>query len=149
MTNQKGFTLMELLLVLSTFLVIASISVILLFRPQYYVVEKERFLSQFKADFFYSQQYAIANQKSLTFYISPKDNRYFVKELPSNITLIDRTIPKSITVEQGTMGTMIINFGFDPSGEINRFGTIYFIVGKQRYKITFQIGAGRFYVVKE
>ncbi|MCQ6273716.1 type II secretion system protein [Bacillus sp. V3B] len=148
MKNQSGFTLIEMLLVFSVFLVIVSVSAILL-RPQYLLFEKERFYSQFKADLLYSQQYAISQQKSLVVYILPKENRYFVKEKLSSKYIVDRDISDMVTVENGTLGTSSINFDFTPSGGMNRFGTVYFIVGGQRYKITFQIGVGRFYVVKE
>jgi competence protein ComGD len=148
MKNQAGFTLTEMLLVFSIFLMIASISAILL-RPQYLLFEKERFYSQFKADLLYSQQYAIAQQKSLSVYIVPKENRYYVKEKLTSKYIVEREIPETIIVQQGTLGTTKISFDYDPSGEMNRFGTLSFIVGGQRYKITFQIGVGRFYVVKE
>lgn len=148
MKKQSGFTLIEILFVFSVFLMIASVSAILL-RPQYLLFEKERFYSQFKADLLYSQQYAIAQQKSLTVYIIPIENRYYVKEKLTNKYIVEREIPETITVEQGTLGTSRISFDYDPSGEMNRFGTLIFIVGEQRYKITFQIGVGKFYVVKE
>lgn len=146
--NQSGFTLIETLLVFSIFLIIASFSAILL-RPQYLSFEKERFYSQFKADLLYSQQYAIAQQKSLSVYIVPKENRYYVKEKLTNKYIVEREISETITIEQGTLGTSRISFDYDPSGIMNRFGTFIFLVGGQRYKITFQIGVGRFYVVKE
>lgn len=63
MKNQSGFTLIEMLFVLSIILVMASVSVILI-RPQYLFFEKERFYSQLKADLLYSQQYAISQQKN-------------------------------------------------------------------------------------
>jgi competence protein ComGD len=148
MRNQSGFTLIEILLVFSVFLVIASVSAILL-RPQYLLFEKERFYSQFKADLLYSQQYAIAQQKNISVYIVPIESRYYVKEKLTNKYIVDRKVPETITFEQGTLGTMRISFDYDPSGEMNQFGTLIFSVGGQRYKITFQIGVGRFYVVKE
>src|SRR4051812_45345132 len=148
MKNQAGFTLTEMLLVFSIFLMIASISAILL-RPQYLLFEKERFYSQFKADLLYSQQYAIAQQKNISVYIVPIESRYYVKEKLTNKYIVDRKVPETITFEQGTLGTMRISFDYDPSGEMNQFGTLIFSVGGQRYKITFQIGVGRFYVVKE
>lgn len=149
MKNQSGFTLVEMLFVLSIFMIIASISALYL-RPHFLAVERETFFSQFKADFLYSQQYAISHQKNLVLFILPKDKRYFVKEKTSNTYIVDRAIPKTIKVEDGTMGTASsIQLDLDPSAKVNRFGTIYFYVRDERYKITFQIGAGRFYVIKE
>jgi competence protein ComGD len=148
MKNQNGFTLIEILFVFSIFLVIASVSTVLL-RPQYLQVEREHFVTNLSADLLYSQQYAISQQKHLVVFILPKENRYFVKEKLSSKFIVERTIPKGIKVERGTLGALTIDFEFEPDGGVNRFGTIYFTVGKQRYKITLQIGMGRLYVVKE
>jgi competence protein ComGD len=148
MKNQKGFTLIEILFVLSVFLIIASISTISI-RPQYLKSEKEHFLSNLKADLLYSQQYAISQQKHLVVFILPNENRYFVKEKLSSKFIVERPIPKGIAVEKGTLGVSSIDFEFEPDGGVNRFGTIYFTIGKERYKITLQIGVGRLYVVKE
>jgi competence protein ComGD len=145
MEKQSGFTLVEMLFVFSIFLVIASVSAIYI-RPQYALFEKEQFYSQFKADLLYSQQYAISHQKYLVVYIRPKENHYFVLEKGTNKRIVDREIPESITLVQGTMKW---DFEIVPNGVINRFGTLFFLVDKQRYKITIQIGAGRLYVVKE
>jgi competence protein ComGD len=148
MKNQNGFTLIEILFVLSIFLVIASVSTISI-RPQYLKSEKEHFLSNLKADLFYSQQYAISQQKHLVVFILPNENRYFVKEKLSSKYIVERSIPKGVTVENGTLGALSIDFEIEPDGGVNRFGTFYFTIGKERYKITLQIGVGRLYVVKE
>ncbi|MFL6554920.1 MAG: prepilin-type N-terminal cleavage/methylation domain-containing protein, partial [Bacillus sp. (in: firmicutes)] len=58
--DQNGFTLIESLLVLSIFMIISSITVFSL-QPQHSVLEDEAFLTQLKADLFYSQQYAISH----------------------------------------------------------------------------------------
>ncbi|HEY4551389.1 MAG TPA: competence type IV pilus minor pilin ComGD [Bacillus sp. (in: firmicutes)] len=148
MKNQKGFTLIEILFVFSVFLIIASVSTIII-RPQYLMSEKEHFLSNLRADLLYSQQYAISQQKHLVVFILPKENRYFVKEKLSNKFIVERPIPKGIKVERGTLGVLSIDFEYEPDGGVNHFGTIYFTAGEERYKITLQIGVGRLYVVKE
>ncbi|WP_071395739.1 competence type IV pilus minor pilin ComGD [Bacillus tuaregi] len=150
-SKQSGFTLIEILIVLSIFLIISSITSIFL-KPQYLWYEKERFFSQFKADILYTQQYAISHQKQLSLHIFPKEKRYTVKEKTTGKSVIERELPQSIQIEKGTLATpglayMIIEFS--PNGRLNRFGNFYFLVDYERYKITFQIGAGRFYVVKE
>jgi competence protein ComGD len=148
MKDQKGFTLVEILVVFSIFLLMASFTAILI-HPHYLVLEKERFFSQFKADFLYSQQYAISRQQNLIVYILPKERRYFVKEKNSDQYVVDRHIPEQITIEHGTLGKTGIYFEFLADGGVNTFGTFYFLVDEQRYRITLQIGAGRLYVVKE
>lgn len=147
-SNQSGFTLIESIIVLSIFLLMASLSVFLL-KPHYLFFEKERFISIFKADILFSQQYAIAQQKRLIVYIPSNDQHFYVKEKGSDQFIIDREIPASIKIEQGSLGNRSINFEILPDGGTSNFGTLFFTVGKERYKVTFQIGAGRFYVVKE
>ncbi|KAA9026277.1 competence type IV pilus minor pilin ComGD [Niallia endozanthoxylica] len=152
-SNQSGFTLIEMLLVLSIVLLISFISSILV-SPQYLLYEKERFFSQFKADMLYSQQYAISQQKQLNVKIYLKENRYEVKEWTTTYKpVIVREIPKSIRIEKGTfpaVGNVYMDFNLATNGRTNRFGTFYFLVDdNKRYKVTFQLGAGRLYVVEE
>jgi len=140
-----------MLFVLSVFLLISSISSILL-SPQYALYEKERFFSQFKADILYSQQYAISQQKKLNVKIYYKENRYEVREWTTYKPVIVREIPKSIIIKKGTfqtVGNSYMEFDLLTNGKTNRIGTFYFLVDGKRYKITFQLGTGRIYVVEE
>lgn len=102
----------------------------------------------------YSQQYAISQQKQLNVKIYLKENRYEVKEWTTTYKpVIVREIPKSIRIEKGTfpaVGNVYMDFNLATNGRTNRFGTFYFLVDdNKRYKVTFQLGAGRLYVVEE
>ncbi len=144
--NQAGFTLIESMIVLSIFLLIVSLSLIFL-KPHYYFEEKGRFISQFSSDILYAQQYAISNQTRLVVRI--ETNKYSVKERFTNDVIIDRPISDSIKIERGSLGSQSNTFQILPDGGVTDFGTFFFVVGKERYKVVFQIGAGRFYIVKE
>ena len=146
--NQSGFTLIESLIVLSVFLLIASLSIYLI-KPHYLLFEKERFISIFTSDILFSQQYAISQQRKLFVYIDPIENDYYVLDTVTNKRIIDREIPASVEILQGTLGKREIEFFILPDGGTTKFGTFYFKVEQNQYKVVFQIGAGRFYVVKE
>ncbi|MGN7402260.1 competence type IV pilus minor pilin ComGD [Cytobacillus praedii] len=143
--SESGFTLLESLFVLSVFLIIASASAILL-KSQFLSLEKQQFISQLKSDLLYGQQYAMSNQILVTVHILPEENYYYLREGHNKGFLIERAIPAAITIMEGTMKLF---FQFHPDGNINRFGTFIIIVDKVRYKMTFLIGKGRFYVAKE
>ncbi len=148
-TNQAGFTLVESIIVLSIFLLIISLSLIFI-KPHYQSIEKERFISLFTSDIFYAQQYAIAKQTRLVVHIETNENHYFVKEHDTNKFIVDRKVSDAIKLKNGSLGkTNMIIFEILPDGGITTFGTFFVVVGKVRYKVVFQIGAGRFYVVKE
>lgn len=146
--NQSGFTLIESIIVLSVFLLIASLSLYLI-KPHYLLFEKERFISLFTSDIFYSQQYAISHQKRLFVYINQKENYYYILDKETNKRIIDREISPTVKVEQGTLGKRDIEFDILPDGGTSKFGTFFFTVEQNRYKVVFQIGVGRFYVIKE
>lgn len=70
----------------------------------------------------------------------------------SDQSVINRKIPRSIKIEKGSLvtpGNPYMTLEISSNGKLNRFGTFYFLVDHERYKITFQIGAGRLYAVKE
>ena len=146
--NQSGFTLIESIIVLSIFLLIASLSIFLI-KPHYLLFEKERFISIFTSDILFSQQYAISQQRKLFVYIDLIENDYYVLDTVTNKRIIDREIPASVEILQGTLGKREIEFFILRDGGTTKFGTFYFKVEQNQYKVVFQIGAGRFYVVKE
>lgn len=144
-SREGGFTLLESLFVLSVFLVIASITAFLL-KPQFLFLEKQLFLTQLKSDLLYAQQYAISHQLEVNVHILPEENLYYIRTSFDEEFIISREIPEVITVVEGSLKLF---FQFQPDGNINRFGSFYILAGKDRYRFTFLIGRGRFYVAKE
>ncbi|KON87066.1 competence protein ComG [Sporosarcina globispora] len=145
MKNQQGFTLIESLFVLSIFLIIATITAVLL-KPQFLYLEKIMFFSQLKSDLLYAQNYAITHQTDVAIQIVPGEHRYTVKEKLAADPIISREYPGIIEIKQGTMP---LYFQYGPGGITNKFGSFYVKADNEQYRITFLIGRGRFYVAKE
>ncbi|MBB6444905.1 competence type IV pilus minor pilin ComGD [Bacillus benzoevorans] len=145
MKTQFGFTLIEMLFVLSVFLVMASVSAVWL-RPQYLMFEKEKFYTQLKGDLLYAQQYAISRQQLVVVYMRPQENKYLIMESSGGKPIVEREISQAIKLGQGTLKPI---FQFNKDGRIAQFGTIKFSAGEQNYVVTIQIGVGRIKIVKE
>lgn len=141
--NQKGFTLIESLIVLSIFLIISSITAFSI-KPQYYSAVDKAFISQLKADLFYGQQYAMANQKEVKVIFYEHEHRYLISTVTQQ--LVERNHSPMITVTQGTIQLF---FRFNSNGNVDRFGTLYIRTQQTNYRLTLLIGKGRFYVMEE
>ncbi|QED48617.1 competence type IV pilus minor pilin ComGD [Cytobacillus dafuensis] len=144
-SREAGFTLIESLFVLSVFFVITSFSVFLL-KPQFSSIEKQQFFSQLKSDFLFAQQYAISHQTEVIVYFPIEYDAYYIHEKLSSQYLIEREIPERIKIQPGSMKLF---FQFQADGNISKFGSFWIFIDKERYKFTFLIGKGRFYVQKE
>lgn len=143
--NEKGFTLTEMLVVFSIFLVICSTGVMLL-KPEYLLLEKTTFFSQFKSDLFYAQQYAISHQEIVTVNINAKDHYYYYRRRYDGPIIVYRQYAKEIDIREGSLP---LYFQFSPDGNINKFGSFLVGIDKEMYRISFFIGMGRFNVTKE
>jgi competence protein ComGD len=141
--NQKGFTLIESLIVLSIFLLISSITAFSL-KPQYHSVNEKAFISQLKADLYYGQQYAIANQMEVKVIFYEHEHMYFLAA--GSKLLVERFHSPKITVSQATIP---LYFKFLPSGNIDRFGSLLIRSERKIYRLTLLIGKGRFYVTED
>ncbi|MBP2240865.1 competence protein ComGD [Cytobacillus eiseniae] len=143
--SKNGFTLLETLFVLTVFLVITSVSAILLKSP-FSSLEKQQFVTQLKADLLFAQQHAMSQQATVSVHILPEENYYYLRGSYDSGYLLVREIPKTVTIKEGTMKLF---FYFKPDGNINRFGTFNIVIDNQWYRMTFLLGKGRFYVSKE
>lgn len=99
-----------------------------------------------KSDLYFAQQYALSHHHEVYVFIVPEQNMYYIRGRVTNETLIKRELSKEIMIVEGSQ---MLYFQFLSDGNINKFGTFYFYVGKEKYRMTFQIGRGRFYVQKE
>jgi competence protein ComGD len=140
--NQKGFTLIESLLVLSIFMIISSITVFSL-KPQHSVMEDTAFLTQLKADLYYAQQYAISHQDEVSIVFFPNQYRYSISLRPELPSIINRNYSTNIYINEGSIP---LYFKFLKDGNVNKFGTFFIQTKNKKYVITFLIGKGRFYV---
>ncbi|GLB58178.1 competence type IV pilus minor pilin ComGD [Cytobacillus sp. NCCP-133] len=143
--NQKGFTLLESLFVLSIFLIIATITAVLI-KPHFIYFEKQMFFTQLKADLLFAQQYAITHQTEVIVQFAPDQQMYSAHTKIGSRPVVIREYSKIFEVKKGTMP---LYFQYGPGGNTNKFGSFYISAGEERYQITFLIGQGRFYVAKE
>jgi competence protein ComGD len=141
--NQKGFTLIESLIVLSIFLIISSITAFN-FKPQYNSANDKAFISQLKADLYYGQQYAISHQMEVKVTFFELDHKYTL--VSGSKPIVERNHSPKIRVSQGTIPLF---FKFNPTGNVDRFGTLFIRTPKKNYRLTVLIGKGRFYVIEE
>lgn len=146
MKNSEGFTLIEMLVVLSSFFMLSSIT-IFLFVPQNGYLEKTLFFSQLKSDLLFGQQYAISHQEKIIVHIMPEKNYYYIRSNEyGDSYLIRRYYSPDIEIVKGTMS---LYFQYMPNGNIDSFGSIYIKIGARTYKLMVLIGKGRFYVAEE
>jgi competence protein ComGD len=145
--GQKGFTLSEILVVLSVFIMLATLSVGLY--PGFVKkMEVRQYLKRFTDDLYYAQEYSISHdQYSLLVVMQvPEDNKsyYQISSLDGKI-LVKRPIPSGVNFERGTL--QLKNF-ITNKGSFTSSGTWYINDLKDSYRVTFNIGKGRFRIEK-
>jgi len=140
--NESGYTLFELIIVISILSVILLIAV-----PSYHSLSKtneiEHFFEQLQEDIYYTQMTAISRGKPIMLDFITTLSQYRI--LASNQTIVKRDYPHDIIVEKGTLETKI---EFNPNGNIRKAGTIFIKTANGKYKLTFQLGKGRFEIAK-
>lgn len=145
MRSEKGFSMAEALIALTGFLIISSVCLASA-KPLYETAKKEAFFNVLKADLYYSQLYAISHQREVTVNIVQDEKYYYSHERFDRPLVTERPYSEDINI---TKGSMPLSFKFLVDGNVNLFGTIFIVIDKQKYKMTIQIGRGRFYVAAE
>ncbi|RDU35128.1 type II secretion system protein [Neobacillus piezotolerans] len=143
--SEKGFTMAEALIVLAGFLVI-SVASLASAVPLYETARKDAFFNTLKADLYYSQLYAISHQREVTVNIVRDKNYYYSHERFDMPFVTERRYSGEIDI---TKGSMPLSFKFLGDGNVNLFGSFYILIKDEKYKMTIQIGRGRFYVAAE
>lgn len=138
--KQKGFTLLEMLLVLFA---ISVLSMVTYFNVHslYEKQKIEQFLRQFSNDILYMQQLAINRQKHYTLRWHKDRHMYYIGESSTNLSIIKREYDSDIQIDLNTFPNPMT---YNPSGNINRGGTILLSYRSYKYDIVFQLGRGRF-----
>lgn len=138
--KEKGFTLLEMLLVLFAISVLSMVT----YFNVHSLHEKQKvdqFLRQFSNDILYMQQLAISRQKHYTLRWHKDRHTYYIGELSTNPTIIKREYDSDIQIDLNTFPNPMT---YNPSGNINRGGTILLSYRSYKYEIVFQLGRGRF-----
>ncbi|PAQ14815.1 hypothetical protein CD798_09150 [Bacillaceae bacterium SAOS 7] len=143
--NQQGVSMLEMLIVLSVFLIILSAAMIP-FPKMLDNMEKEKFMDQLQADLYLAQSYAISKQEIVNIQFLTTIDSYRIKtvNVPSEM-LAQRELPDSVRHMEGSLQEI----WFLPNGNTNRFGTMLFKYKDRYIKVVFQIGKGRFYVEEQ
>ncbi|HDR7285048.1 comG operon protein ComGD [Bacillus cereus group sp. BfR-BA-00331] len=138
--KQKGFTLLEMLLVLFA---ISVLSVVTYFHVHslYEKQKIEQFLRQFSNDILYMQQLAINRQKHYTLRWHKDRHMYYIGESSTDHSIIKREYDSDIQLDLNIFPNPMT---YNPSGNINRGGTILLSYRSYKYEIVFQLGRGRF-----
>ncbi|REJ25371.1 MAG: type II secretion system protein [Bacillaceae bacterium] len=143
-TRQSGFTVLEMLLVLSIFLLISSfiwIGATNIYREK--VIDQ--FFVQLEKDLLYVQQHAFVNKEKIYLFWYPDKHYYEAERSGFKGELFERAYDQNIKVESGNIKFPI---EYSPSGYFYQAGTIFISYDKKTYKIIFNLGRGRFRVEK-
>ncbi|TKD70094.1 prepilin-type N-terminal cleavage/methylation domain-containing protein [Pseudalkalibacillus hwajinpoensis] len=139
----KGYTLIEMLIVLSAFSILLSL-VFLQISPTQTASSTRHFIEEMQADIRYAQELSYTDGKSHRFSISADTHTYSIQSTASNV-IKTRDIPKHISIEKGTLGYQIV---FGANGNVQKAGTLFIKAEEEEYKLVVQVGAGRFYLEK-
>ena len=138
--KQQGFTLLEMLLVLFA---ISILSMVTYFNVHslYEKQKIEQFLKQFSNDILYMQQLAINRQKHYTLRWHKDRHMYYIGDSSTNLSIIKREYDSDVQIDLNTFPNPMT---YNPSGNINRGGTILLSYRSYKYEVVFQLGRGRF-----
>lgn len=134
--NEKGFTMLEMLLVLMIVMVVSS-SVLFLISPKMKKVEEERFYKQLHLDILRLQAISIG------------ELGYTVLDFPNNRTkyegkmrgmlLFEKEFPQQIRLSSNSS---LKDIAFHPNGNISDFGNLLFKTDDGEKRMTVYIGRG-------
>lgn len=145
MSEKNGFTLLELLIVLSIWSIITTLSVPILFN-QLEKIEEEQFLETFKHDVLYIQ-YLSTSAIDRRIQIRVNNNNYEIIDgsIKKSSPIIKRYFPKDWEVDMRT----IKRISFNENGTIRYAGTISIKTKRANYFVVFPPGKGRCYIVEQ
>ncbi|SDM86861.1 prepilin-type N-terminal cleavage/methylation domain-containing protein [Psychrobacillus sp. OK028] len=134
--NEKGFTMIEMLLVLSIVVVVSS-SVLFVNSTRMKDLEEERFFQQLQLDIHRLQAVSIGEYKST--YLEFTNRRRSYEGKVGNVILFEKDMPNNIYLSDESR---LKQLKFHPKGTIENFGNLLFITEKGEKRITLYIGRG-------
>ncbi|WP_162595822.1 competence type IV pilus minor pilin ComGD [Bacillus sp. CGMCC 1.16541] len=140
--NQRGFTLVEMLIVLGVIQVMTSIS-LLVVQPLIEQYRIQFFLKQLQTDLFYMQQVAMTQTDRATFTFDSTTSTYYAVQ--RNEILFEKSYDSSIIISSVSGPNRV---RYNSRGNISQGKTFFVRSGDTSYRLVFQIGRGRFYVEK-
>ncbi|WP_163581151.1 competence type IV pilus minor pilin ComGD [Gracilibacillus saliphilus] len=139
--NQKGFTLVELLitLALSTIILIISGNYAL---KTYDTLQYKQFIKQFHQDILYLQQLALTQDDNFYLHFERENHRYLIRQGGFGSKLFVRDYPEAWIVEPNTLEFPV---QFSYKGNLKKPGTMKIKTRFRTYVITCPFGKGRCY----
>ncbi|TYR82823.1 competence protein ComG [Priestia megaterium] len=120
---------------------IIAFSVIVNLRPLMDYYRMTTFLRQLQVDTFYVQQVAMTNEVPVKIVFHPEQSEYVILRLGK--TLSKRKYDDGLTI---LFGSGLTSIQYNEKGNISQPKSMFISNSKVTYKVTFQIGRGRFYV---
>lgn len=119
MTAKKGYTLIEILIVVALFSIILSIAV-----PKmgfYRILLEKQEISELKKDLLYARNMAIVDNKSYTVYFKQEDNSYYIKAKNSDSIVKNKTLSSGLKFDNKDL---VGSFIFNPTGAAGNSDTL-------------------------
>jgi len=139
--RQSGYTLVEVMVVMMIML-----SVFPLIFLAVSDIREHQTLNQFEANveqlLYVAQMMALSEEHYITIQFNQENHSVDVSNVYGH-TIETTTIPNGVTV---VAGTHTLKISFNRQGDIDRAGTLFISSRHYRYKFTFLLGQGRFYV---
>ncbi|HEX6594439.1 MAG TPA: competence type IV pilus minor pilin ComGD [Bacillota bacterium] len=142
MKNSYGFTLLEVVFVLSVWAVLVVLSAPLFFSSIDQQQEKQ-FFATFQSDLMYIQNLSLGTDERIQITLNDASYEIVTHHKKENIV---RTLPDGWTIKSETL----TNISFNQQGTIRKPGTIIITTNKHKYYVIFRLGKGReYYIVKQ
>jgi competence protein ComGD len=142
--RDRGFTLIEMLLVLSAITVLMAVSL-----PSLSNLARQKtetyIITQLRDDLLYAQQYAMTHKTPVAVTFSESRPEYRMVETKTGKTIFTRTLPNPWKFQLTTLTLPLL---FLENGNVNKAGALLLKRKESAYKIIFLLGKGRFYVQK-
>ncbi len=138
--NEKGFTLIELTLVLSVAIVLTAMIIPFSFKKLQEATEKEA-IDTLIATIYSLQSYSMAhNEYTKLKFIVVDDKTHYIGESPQKGILIDHQLPVGMKLSDSSR---LMTIEFHGNGNIVKSGVLTVVGTKTRTAITFQFQRGR------
>lgn len=144
MYNQKGFTLLEMLIVLS----IWSVLILFTIPINLNTLEKQqedKFFETLALDVLYIQNLSASSKGYLHPRINLHEDRYIMRAGTLDNEMIERRIPEGWRIDFRTLPLI----EFDPNGRMKTPGNIIIKTKDTTYNVIFPFGKGRYHVVEQ
>lgn len=145
MTARKGYTLIEILIVIALFSILLSLA---LPNLNFYLNFMERQeMEEFRNDLLYARNMAILENRYYIVYFFQDLNAYMIKTGEHSPAIKNKTFNNGLRLSKNSTTT---NFTFTSTGAPANSGTVYIVNRKgRRYRVTLSPATGRIEVKLE